>query len=561
MRNQISWLILLGLALPALAAGPIQLGISVKPGNRAQGTSLTTQRIAEGTVRYVAIRATWPRLQPLPSRWDFSWLDTAVNAALARKQQVVLVLGPSPRWAVTYLNNPTAEQVLRSKPTPKALAAYATAVAKRYGNRVRYYQLWERPESGTLLAVPRDVHLLFRTAAKAIHTFNPSLKVIVPEPGDVDLRWMAQYLSVAQAGERPDVFLLSPDRQCAIPQRLAWRLQVLRGRILPAKNPPALWASIPVTPKNSQHWNLAASALLQDISTLLFTGNESCIQTVKTELSNGLSRLVTLVDTTYSGSCRLSPEVVAGLFTRGKDPTVLALPQGDASLQLIAATEPEIGHVAVPAGKITPISLQGSMNEIHIKQTTVLPLNGEPILLRAATIRLEAKILPASPQRVEDDSVSLVADGSNPLALCPLPNLPGGGYTREPCNAGCLLVTRMEVAPWIHFNVPDGFLFYNTARIPVEVTVRVRGVWRAKKTGFYLYYDGIKGMASTDWQWIDTGYDQVFTYTFRINDALFADSEGYDLRLDMAGSVESIRLVDVAIQKLPNTSVVTTTSK
>ncbi|HEY3416785.1 MAG TPA: hypothetical protein VGM23_07875, partial [Armatimonadota bacterium] len=312
MRIKLLLLSFLLLALPALAASPIRFGLSVQPDTGANGISSATMCSAGGAkVHFVAIRATWPRLQPAANRWNFTWLDTAVNNAVARKQEVILVLGPAPRWTVTYLNRPSPEEVLRAKPTPQSLQDYAAALAKRYGDRVHYYQVWERPVSGTLLAVARDVQALFRAAARGIHSVNPALQVIAPEPGDVNLRWIAQYWNGSQSAERPDAILLCPDRLRADPQQFNWRMQVLRGRVLPAKNGPALWASIPIT-QDACRWNITAAALLQDISTLIFTGNESGIQAVLPSMEDGMARLSMLQGSAYSGSCRLSPELVAG---------------------------------------------------------------------------------------------------------------------------------------------------------------------------------------------------------------------------------------------------------
>ncbi|HEY3417628.1 MAG TPA: hypothetical protein VGM23_12155, partial [Armatimonadota bacterium] len=210
--------------------------------------------------------------------------------------------------------------------------------------------------------------------------------------------------------------------------------------------------------------------------------------------------------------------------------------------------------VSVPEGDTTMLYLDGAEKDVTVKEPTTVRLAGSPVLINRAAIHPEARVLTSSPQCVEDDCISLSANGSNPLALCPLRDLPGGEYTVEAYDDVCRLATRIEVAPWIHLEVPDGFLFYNTGRVPVEVTVSVQGVGQAQKTGFYLYYDAVNGMACSRWQWIETGYDKVYTYTFRLNDALFADSEGYDLRLDMAGSSESVRLVNACIRKLPATT-------
>ncbi len=158
---------------------------------------------------------------------------------------------------------------------------------------------------------------------------------------------------------------------------------------------------------------------------------------------------------------------------------------------------------------------------------------------------------PASlPAPVKTPAVSLDPGGRNALAIRPLPELPGGRYAVLADGERTVLSTVRDTAPWIHFDVPDGFLFYNRERVPVEVTVRVRGASVANKTGFNLYYDAVGGMNNTPWQWIAAGPDAEFSYTVRLADALFANREGYDFRLCMGGSVDDVRVVGVTVRKV-----------
>ena len=79
--------------------------------------------------------------------------------------------------------------------------------------------------------------------------------------------------------------------------------------------------------------------------------------------------------------------------------------------------------------------------------------------------------------------------------------------------------------------------------------MRLYGVTLPNKTGFNLYYDAVDGMSHSAWQWVDPGAEKIFTYTFRLNDALFSRRDGYDLRINMGVSRENLRVVGVTVKK------------
>lgn len=436
--SRLAFLLPLLLLAAALWAAPLTYGVLL-PDDGFPGPRALDAAKAAGA-QYVVIRANWPRIQPTALAWCFAELDAAVDAARDRGLTVVLTLGPAPRWTVRYLQVPSDVEVARAKPDLAALQAYAAKLAERYQGRVRYYRLWEPPTAAVLLAVPRDVYALYRAAAAAIHGVDGLLQVIAPEPGDVNLDWIAGYLGGAKGAAAPDILALTPGRWVKTAAEFRWRCHVLRNRVLPA-DAPALWAEIPA----GDDGELAAAAVQDGMIPVLFSGDP--------------------------GAC-------------------LA----------------RVGH---PAKTLAPV-----------------------------------------PPPVKTAAVALDASGRSALAIRPLPDLPGGHYTVECINGKTVLETVMDSQPWIHFDVPDGFLFYNRECVPVEVTVRVRGAAYANKTGFNLYYDAIGGMNNTPWQWIAVGPEAEFTYTFRLKDALFANREGYDFRVCMGGSVEPVRVVGVTIKKV-----------
>lgn len=503
-------------------------------------------------VKFIHIPVDWPTIQPKQGVWNFTALDQLVAAAMQRKLNVILVLGPSPSWTVTYLGAvPSKNEVCRAKPALQAYREFATAVAQRYQKRVTYYQLWQQPTCTTLLAVPKDVFALYREGARAIHTVNPALKVIVVESGDVHLTWMRDYFASSLGQDRADIITLAPCRMVSAPKILTWRLLVLRNRVMPRTKPPELWMKIDFMQADKVAATLA-TAVLQNISHI--TLEPATIEdstTTTQEMMKVFTQFRTLIGATMSGWRIVSPDIYAGKFSKGTQQTLLIAPLRDGELQL--SPDGEGGKtIAVSGGTLTYTIAGGICQTKEVTDKVTIPVTAlQPVLLSGAQMEVQAGLPEMRPEKINSESVSLDQTGTDPLSIQPLRLLPGGKYSQYTVRNGFpVLATIREVQPWVHFDIPDGFLFFNIERVPVEISVKVYGVSAPKKTGLNIYYDGIGGMRSTNWQWIDVGFDETFTYTFRIPDSIFADNEGYDFRVNMGGSIENVRVVDVTVRKV-----------
>jgi hypothetical protein len=496
-------------------------------------------RAAEAGVRRIVIRADWPRLQPDARRWSFAWLDTAVDDAVARGLQVVLQLGPAAPWAIGYLKNPTPTEAARAHPDLPAYTAYVTAVARRYADRVTHYQLWERPTGTRLLAAPNTVRAIFRAGARALHAVNPSLQAVVSEPGDLDLGWIDEYLDAARGDERADVLLLSPAHFLTTPDALWWRMTVLRSQVL-AADAPLLWADVP-----APDWRMAAAALLQGVDGVIVSGADLSDHPTRV----ALHALEALQGWEYAGWALLGPHP-GGVFTQGAARRVLLLPLQAGSLTLLSSATPQRRGVAVPGGAVTVAALDDVPRRLRVDDETVLPLTTNPLLLEGVAVPLLTGMPVVQPPAVRGNTVGFDPTGEDPCAIHALRHLPGGHFSITTIERQPVLCTVQKTAPWLHFTVPDGFLYYNQARRPVQVTLKIYGAQTARKCGFNLYYDSVGGMMNSPWQWIDVGPNTIFTYTVRLDDALFADREGYDLRVSMGGSDEPVRLVGISVTKL-----------
>lgn len=494
------WFFVLFLLLwGAAQAVPVGFGLPLSPAaeSNAAAAGAEMAHMKAAGVQYVLIRTNWPRLQPAAIAWNFAPLDALVKEADAAGLEPVLVLGPAPGWAVSYLKNPTATELQRAYPTLSAARTYAGAVAKHYRGRVRYYQLWERPTSTTLLANACTVHALFRGMAAAMHAVDPGLQVIAPEPGDVNLSWMHGLLTSAKGAERPDILLLAPDRYASSPRAFWFRAGVLRDR-LPA---PETWAE---TPLNGD-LTMASAALMGGCDVIIFKPADGACPAAGSSMYSGLTALTELRGMHYTGWAQL-------------------------------------------AG--TPVSLFNAETTSRWLMLPKLSLPGEPMLFPEVNATVQPGIPDARPVAVAGDTVTMDAGNQDSNTLLTLRDMPAGRYSVQSLAAGTAFCTDRDRAPWIYFEVPDGFLFFNIERRPVEVTVRVVGAAQPEKAGFNLYYDALTGMRYSPWQKIDVGPARTFTYTLRLNDALFSDQDGYDFLINAGGSVESVRVLDVSVKKL-----------
>lgn len=552
-RAWLSLLLFVSLVVPVLSA-PVRFGAVLTAQDIASTTTLAGKldlMKATGLGR-VRIAADWPRLQPNARTWNFGWLDTVVDEAKARGLDIVLVFGPSPGWAVSYLKNPDTAQARRAKPDLPAFRAYVVAVTKRYQDRVQYYQVWERPNCATLLAMPKDVFALYLAATQAVHAVSSALRVVAPEPGDIELGWIADYLKCAHGAERADILSLSPSRAVLAPQALWWRLNVLRTRVLPAQGAPALWIEVPGS--NSEvtgRLTLTAAALMQDINDITLVTGIGCNNPLGCQpLATGFKVLASLQGTQYAGWAQLTPEVYGGVFRHDMGATLLALPLSAQSITLEPASEPVKDGLAVPGNTVKVYDVAAPPQLLTIEKRTPLLLAPLPTLLTGVIVSIQPGSPLIQPAAVTGDMVTLSMTGNDLTAIRPVYDLPGGHFSMRTLHDQSVLCTSGDTNPWLHFDIPDGFLYYNIERTPVVVTVTVCGVAKPKKTGFNFYYDALSGMTYTPWQWIDVGPDKLFTYTIRLNDAGFSNREGYDLRLNKAGSEEDIRVVAMTVRKI-----------
>jgi O-antigen ligase len=103
------------------------------------------QRLHENGFGWVRQRFDWATLEPEPGRYTWEASDALLAAISSSGLIPVVVLDGSPAWARHPIDTGTADNPLAPPADPASFARFAAAFAERYGDGVRFYQVWDEP--------------------------------------------------------------------------------------------------------------------------------------------------------------------------------------------------------------------------------------------------------------------------------------------------------------------------------------------------------------------------------------------------------------------------------
>jgi O-antigen ligase len=125
--------------------------------------------IEDGGFAWVRQQIRWSEVEPVPGERDWASLDALIAAVAARDLGMVAVLDEAPQWA-------------GSPPDPVRYAAWAGAVAERYGATLTTYQIWHNPNLGDSWGGRADAFAyadLLARAAQAIRAADPDARIVL----------------------------------------------------------------------------------------------------------------------------------------------------------------------------------------------------------------------------------------------------------------------------------------------------------------------------------------------------------------------------------------------
>jgi polysaccharide biosynthesis protein PslG len=277
----------------------VDFHFSARPGVNLHPSELTAARLPETLanldvlgIRWVRFTVPWDAVEPQRGRFNWEAWD-AVMAALAERPdlQPVVVLDRSPSWArgEADADNPQAPPLERAY-----FGAFARALAERYGQQLRYYQVWHEPNIaphwGAQAVDPAAYVGLLREAALHIRAVDAGAQVVLAalaptiEAGGANLSDIAYLDGIYAAKGEPwfDVVaaqpygFFAPPSEPATPERLNFARVTLLRDVLVRRGDAAkpLWASNwgwKAGPGEGSSWAGVDSAAQREFATQAFS--------------------------------------------------------------------------------------------------------------------------------------------------------------------------------------------------------------------------------------------------------------------------------------------------
>ena len=187
------------------SAGAMETGIGFMPLSSDADNATQLKRIRAAGSKYVEFRIYWSSVAPSgstrpagfqpkdPADPNYKWAtyDKQLRAAAAVGLKPLVAISSAPRWAES--SGRGSSKAGSYKPSPSALADFATAAALRYSGsfedlpRVQYWAIWNEPNLNTFLSpqtvrkqavAPGWYRSMLNAAADALHAVRANNVVI-----------------------------------------------------------------------------------------------------------------------------------------------------------------------------------------------------------------------------------------------------------------------------------------------------------------------------------------------------------------------------------------------
>ncbi|OLC28288.1 MAG: hypothetical protein AUH31_09680 [Armatimonadetes bacterium 13_1_40CM_64_14] len=535
-------------AQPALLAAPAILPVPIGF-SAGEGADFPMLRDVGASV--VKLTADWSEIETRQGTRTWGGLDDAINAARAVGLRVVLVLFATPRWASPATGEELNDPSIYARQPPRRLEdweAFVAAAVERYKDRVRDWQIWPGRGLPLFRGTTREYIALLRAARVFIKAADPAARVILSTPFGMDLVDLRSLLT--DAPDDFDVILLTP--RGVSPDALLRPLGALWERVL-AGSSKAVWLEWdPYSFGLRSSWpgqliKLQALAKAFGIEQLIWRGDVSAITQV---VLGGLA-------------LRVGRRPYAGYLTRQRALVLVFGDRDPAAVAWIGAGDEILGvegpttQAYTATGDARPVVTEGDTRRVAVGNEPVVLTNTPQAWVEEAQKARQAGSPPFLPPAVDFSGAPLV---STTLGRA---NVERGLYNQRFRTALSEATEVIEVdgveavrsdnskeRVYLRFDVDDTFLFFVDGRVGVEISVEVRGASAAQQLGFNIWYDSMSGYRFTPWQWVEATPGWV-SYTFRLPDAAFADTWGWDFAINAVGNrSENLIVHSVTVKKV-----------
>lgn len=560
---------LLGIALIPLSAlaapGPAAPPVATEAPGTAFGFDLDSGPDSASAVpaggSWVRITADWSALEPARGKFAWTNLDTAVKGAADAKEQLVVVIANTPKWAA--LSPEAPEEVWRHQPPQelKDWQAFVGAAAARYRGRVAAWQFEPALDFAVFRGTVVDYLQMLHAARLAVRQADPPARIVAASPVGLDLAYTKHLL--ARAGDDFDIVALSPKGRA--PQDVLEALSTMRERILTDARH-ALWV------ERTETGDAAGGPPEAAVGNLM-------VQMAAVDLAGGVTR-------EFWAGRQLSPRLApvretilkmlngvrfVGWLPRGPGVHALIMTDGQTPVAVVWSTE---GAQKIPlesAGGLRVVGATGTAAPQATADSASTVLAGaEPVFVQGLAPSVLAEAAQAAkqgPPRIPRDSAHDFSRADTVSVTLGADNIERGLYNRRfrRLPSGAVVPVTLEGvsavrtnqptdAVYVYFDVDHSFVYYVDGRQDLLVTVEVHRAGAAHQVGFNLLYDSMTGYRFSPWQWIEPGAGWA-TYTVKLTDANFSSTWGWDFAINGAGDKKGDLVVrSVTVRKMPRTN-------
>ena len=141
----------------------------------------------------------WSDANPSPGVYEFEWLDHFIALNQARSTDIIYTLGRTPQWASSQPNT-TGSYGPGQCAAPANMSdydAYLTALVTHEKGNIKYYELWNEPQSVQMYCgTMQQMVTMAQHAAQIVKSIDPNAQIISPGvTGGPGPAWLSTFLA------------------------------------------------------------------------------------------------------------------------------------------------------------------------------------------------------------------------------------------------------------------------------------------------------------------------------------------------------------------------------
>jgi hypothetical protein len=121
----------------------------------------------------------WQDLEPTKDQWDFARSDHDVQEARKHGVEILAVVEGIPKWAASADEASNKDMQIAKPEDLSEWANYVRTMAIRYKGQIRFYELWNEPETNrAFLREPAGLITLNQVAYQTLKSVDPAIVVV-----------------------------------------------------------------------------------------------------------------------------------------------------------------------------------------------------------------------------------------------------------------------------------------------------------------------------------------------------------------------------------------------